>query len=158
MHPNAKLIEKFYKAFAKRDGKAMAACYADDATFKDPVFTLEGWRIGAMWRMLCERGKDLKVKFSNVRGDDGGGSAHWNATYTFSVSGRKVQNSIDATFEIRDGLIVHHEDRFDLHAWATQALGMKGRLLGGTPMMKKRIRAAAKKALDEYAKEKGLAP
>ncbi|MFT4048815.1 MAG: nuclear transport factor 2 family protein [Solirubrobacterales bacterium] len=35
---NAKLIERFYAAFASRDGETMAACYAPDATFSDPVF------------------------------------------------------------------------------------------------------------------------
>ena len=33
---NADLIERFYAAFAARDGGAMAACYAPDARFSDP--------------------------------------------------------------------------------------------------------------------------
>ena len=37
-HPNAALIERFYEAFQRRDVDAMAACYAPDVTFSDPVF------------------------------------------------------------------------------------------------------------------------
>ena len=35
---NKLLIERFYAAFAAGDGEAMAACYAPDAHFADPVF------------------------------------------------------------------------------------------------------------------------
>src|SRR5436190_2219712 len=46
--PNDALIQRFYAAFAARDGAAMAACYAPDATFSDPVFTdLKGEEPGA---------------------------------------------------------------------------------------------------------------
>ena len=38
-HPNDELIERFYGAFARGDGDAMAACYAPYARFSDPVFT-----------------------------------------------------------------------------------------------------------------------
>ncbi|HVH33578.1 MAG TPA: nuclear transport factor 2 family protein, partial [Tahibacter sp.] len=62
-------IDLFYRAFQRRDGATMAACYTPDATFRDPVFALQGERVGAMWRMLCERGKDLRVEFSDVRAD-----------------------------------------------------------------------------------------
>ena len=37
---NKQLIERFYAAFGRRDGDAMAACYAPDASFSDPVFPL----------------------------------------------------------------------------------------------------------------------
>ena len=155
-HPNAALIDGFYRAFQQRDHAAMAACYAPDAVFEDAVFSLRGWRVGAMWRMLCERGKDLRVEHSNVRADATQGSAHWDAWYTFSASGRPVHNSIDADFELRDGRIVHHTDRFDLHRWASQALGLKGRLLGGTPFLRKAIRANAARSLDAFARQNGL--
>ena len=60
MHPNAALIEQFYQGFQKKDHAAMAACYHPDIHFSDPVFTdLKGFRAGAMWHMLTERGKDL---------------------------------------------------------------------------------------------------
>src|SRR6478672_11208014 len=36
---NADLIRRFYSAFAARDADTMAACYAPDARFSDPVFT-----------------------------------------------------------------------------------------------------------------------
>jgi len=32
------LIERFYAAFARRDGAGMEACYAPDVRFSDPVF------------------------------------------------------------------------------------------------------------------------
>ena len=54
-------------------------------------------------------------------------SAHWEAHYLFSATGRKVLNRIDAEFEFdHAGLIVRHRDRFDFWAWSRQALGLPG--------------------------------
>ena len=38
MHENEELIRGLYAALGRRDGEAMARCYADGATFSDPVF------------------------------------------------------------------------------------------------------------------------
>src|SRR4029077_18156562 len=91
---------------------------------------LDAAGVAAMWRMLCERGGDLRVVASNIEADASTGHAHWDATYTFSLTGRRVRNAINATFDFRDGRIVRHEDRFNLYRWARQALGGKGTLLG----------------------------
>jgi ketosteroid isomerase-like protein len=151
MSANEEIIRRFYTAFQQRDAATMAACYAPDVQFSDPVFTdLRGAAAGTMWKMLCERGKDLKIEFRDVRADAAGGSAHWEAWYTFSATGRKVHNIIDASFEFRDGKIVKHTDRFDLHRWAGLALGLPGTLLGWTPFLQNKIRAMARKGLDDY--------
>jgi ketosteroid isomerase-like protein len=156
------LIRTFYSAFQRRDAAAMAACYHPEIVFSDPVFPrLEGWRAAAMWRMLCENGKDLRIEFSVLEpseGDERAGRAHWDAWYTFSQTGRSVLNRIDARFELRDGLIVRHVDAFDLHAWAAQALGLKGRLLGWLSPVQNAIRSNADKALTAYARKHGLGP
>jgi len=151
MHANAQVIEKFYKAFQKRDAAAMNSCYARDVDFSDAVFIgLKGDQARGMWTMLCERGKDLKLEFSGVTADDKAGKAHWEAWYTFSGTGRAVHNVIDATFEFENGLIRRHTDLFDLHRWAGQALGLPGKLLGWAPLMQNAIRAKARAALDQY--------
>ena len=148
---NVALIEKFYAAFSRRDAEEMAACYHPDVEFSDPVFpNLAGEEACDMWRMLCERGKDLKIEWSRGEADDASGSVHWEARYTFSGTGRPVHNRIDARFEFEDGLIRRHRDTFDLWAWAGQALGLKGRLLGWTPMVKKAIQSQAEKSLKAF--------
>jgi ketosteroid isomerase-like protein len=59
---NIELIERFYGAFAARDGAAMEACYAPDVHFSDPVFTdLRGREAGGMWRMLTGGATDLRI-------------------------------------------------------------------------------------------------
>ena len=154
MHANAQLIERFYACFSARDGDGMAACYAPDAEFSDPVFPgLKGAEVGAMWRMLCARAADLQVSVSNVSADDAAGSAHWDASYTFSKTGRKVENRIDARFEFRDGRILRHVDSFDLWRWAGMALGSKGLLLGWLPRVQASIRAEARKGLDAFMRK-----
>jgi ketosteroid isomerase-like protein len=155
MHRNAELIRDFYTCFANRDARGMAACYHPSVKFSDEVFVeLEGAKANAMWRMLCERGKDLKVEFSDIRADDSKGSAHWEAWYTFSATGRPVHNKIDAQFEFRNKKIFRHRDTFDFYAWASQALGLKGRLLGWSSFLKKRVRANAAKSLAAYMRAK----
>ena len=147
-HPNAALIARFYAALDRRDAEAMLACYAPDVAFSDPVFpALDALGVGAMWRMLCARGKDLRVVATDIDADDAHGRAHWDATYSYSATGRRVDNRIDASFAFRDGLIVRHNDRFDLWRWARQALGLPGLLLGWAPPMQRAIRTKAAEAL-----------
>ena len=159
-HPNAKLIARFYEALGRHDAAAMIACYAPDARFSDPVFPrLDASGVATMWRMLCARGKDLRVVASNIDADDRKGRAHWVATYTYSATGRPVVNEIDATFAFVDGRIVRHDDRFDLHRWSMQALGTPGLLFGWTPPMQNAIREKAAKALAAWrAKDANTAP
>ena len=151
VHPNAVLIGRFYAALARRDAPAMIACYAPDATFSDPAFpALDAAGVASMWKMLCARGKDLAVVASDIEADAVSGRAHWVATYTYSATGRRVLNRIDATFRFRDGKIVRHEDRFDLWRWLRQALGAKGALLGWLPPVQRAVRGQAAKSLAEW--------
>lgn len=155
MNHNAALLQRFYTAFAKRDADGMAACYHPDITFSDEVFSdLEGARASGMWRMLCERGKDLRIEFRDIESDDSTGRAHWEAWYTFSATGRPIHNVIDARFEFRDGLIITHRDRFDFWAWASQALGPMGRLLGWSSFLRNRVRAQAARSLDSFLRKR----
>jgi ketosteroid isomerase-like protein len=148
---NRELLERFYAAFARRDGAAMGACYHPHARFRDPVFTLEGPAIGTMWRMLCTRGADLRVEYSGIVADAGEGAAQWQAWYTFSSSGRKVHNRVRARFRFADGLIVEHVDDFDFWRWSRQALGGAGLLLGWTPQLRRKVCAEAQRALARFA-------
>ena len=151
MHPHAALIDRFYKAFAAGDAEAMVACYHPEVHFSDPVFTdLRGDRAGAMWRMLTARAKDFSLVHSDVSADDREGRAHWEADYTFSATGRRVHNVIDARFTFRDGKIIRHVDTFDLYRWATMALGLQGRLLGWLPPVQNGIRKKAAAGLDAW--------
>ncbi|MCE3003097.1 MAG: nuclear transport factor 2 family protein [Xanthomonadaceae bacterium] len=151
---NAETIHRLYVALGQRDGEAMAACYTPDATFEDPAFSLRGEAVGDMWRMLCTRGKDLTVEASGIDADASTGRARWVATYTFSGSGRKVVNRIDARFTFRDGLIATHVDTFDLWRWASQALGPVGLLLGWTPFLRAKIRAQAAQSLAKFSADR----
>jgi ketosteroid isomerase-like protein len=148
MHANARTIEVFYTAFARRDAQGMIACYAPDVAFSDPVFPLlRGEEAFAMWRMLVGRASDLRVEASGIDADDTSGRAHWEAHYTFSRTGRSVHNRIDASFTFRYGKIVRHTDRFDLAAWAAMALGVPGKLFGRLPPLQWAIRKNADRAL-----------
>ena len=148
---NAALIERFYSAFARRDVETMLACYRNDVVFRDPVFgDLAGAEVRAMWRMLNARAVDLAIEFDRVTAGEHTGSAHWDARYTYSSTGRPVLNRIDAAFEFRDGLIARHVDRFNLWRWAAMALGAKGALLGWLPPVRAAIRARAAKGLAAY--------
>lgn len=131
------------------------ACYAPDVAFSDPVFpALRGDSARGMWRMLCARGKDLRIEFSAVQADERSGSAHWEAWYTFTSTGKPVHNIIDATFTFSNGQIASHIDRFDLYRWSRQALGVKGVVLGWTPFVQNAIRRTAARSLESYLRPK----
>jgi ketosteroid isomerase-like protein len=148
---NQQLITTFYTAFQNKDWKAMQACYHNDVVFSDPVFqNLKGKQAFAMWHMLVEAGKDLRLEFKDAKANEQEGSCHWEAYYSFSRTGRKVHNIIDAKFKFKDGKIIEHIDTFDLWRWSRMALGTSGTLLGWTPFIKKRIRSLAQTNLQKF--------
>ncbi|HEY3429949.1 MAG TPA: nuclear transport factor 2 family protein [Cyclobacteriaceae bacterium] len=142
------LITEFYTAFAAHDYKRMAACYHDEVEFSDPAFgTLKGDQAKAMWKMLISRSEGkLNVVFSNITPN----TAHWEAFYLFSKTGRNVHNKIDARFEFKDGKIYRHVDRFNLWVWSRQAFGISGFLLGYTSFFRNKLQAQTRKLLADY--------
>ncbi len=152
-HPHDELIQRFYSAFAGGDGAGMAACYAPDVRFSDPVFPdLRGQKAGAMWRMLTEApGSDLRIELLEHEAGDEVGSARWRAHYTFTETGRPVVNDVRASFRFAGGLIAEHRDEFSFHRWARQALGPSGLLLGWTPLLRSAVRRKAAQRLESYA-------
>ena len=151
------IVDKFYQAFANKDADKMIECYHEDLVFEDPAFgQLNSSEAKAMWQMLCENLKDrpwdLFYKFKN--GDQSTASAHWEAKYLFSQTGRKVHNKITAKFQFKDGKIIKHHDDFNLHRWASQAMGFKGWLLGGTGFFKRKLNHQCKYLLKKYMKSR----
>lgn len=150
---NIELIKTFYTAFANLNAEQMISCYSDNVIFYDPAFgDLYGNDAKKMWRMLIDKSEgNLKITYSNVTATESSGSAEWVAEYTFSQTGRKVINPINAKFEFWDGKIIKHTDSFDFYKWTKQALGVKGYLLGWTGFMKKQVRKFALSSLVQYS-------
>jgi hypothetical protein len=151
MNSNEKLIATFYTAFQNKDWQTMQSCYHNEVIFNDPVFTnLTGKEAKAMWHMLVSSGKDLTLLFTAVKADERVGSCSWEAFYTFSRTGRKVHNVIEAKFEFKDGKIIRHTDSFDLWKWSRMALGISGMLLGWSSVIRNKVRVTAKTSLDKF--------
>ena len=151
MTSNEQLIHTLYTAFQKKDYQTMGACYHNEATFQDAVFNLRtGHEIRSMWEMLCKQSRDFALEYSNVKTNGDQGSAHWEARYTFSRTGREVLNKIDAAFEFKDGLIIKHNDTFDFYAWSKQAMGLSGILLGWTSFFHNKVKSTAAAGLQAF--------
>ena len=154
MSATAAAVERFYDALARCDADALAACYADDATFTDPVFgALRGEAVRDMWRMLLKRSAgDMTVSVKFLGGADDGTTQQLYVTisYTFSRTGNKVNNRIATFMKFRDGRIVQQIDDFDFVAWARQAFGVTGWLIGWTPWFRNKIRSEAATGLARF--------
>jgi uncharacterized protein len=150
------LIERFYAAFNRRDGDAMAACYAPNATFVDPAFgRLDAEQTRAMWQMLTSQADDLTVELVEHEFDGATASARWIARYTFTRTGRPVVNDVRSKFKFdADGLIVEQVDKFRFYRWARQALGPKGTWLGWTPQLQLRVLRQARSRLALWMQER----
>lgn len=153
---NILTITAFYDAFSRADADGMVFCYHEDIIFHDPAFgELRGEQAKNMWRMLIERsGGQVKVTFSDVKANEKSGSARWVAEYKFAQTGRDVINSIDASFEFRDGRIVRHTDVFSMWKWSRQALGFKGWLMGWSPVVKNAVRRQTRSLLKKYTEKR----
>ena len=123
-------LARFYDAFARQDGKAMAAMYAADATFEDPVFRLKGEEIGRMWIGLLGRARDFSIAYTIGQAGRGRGAVEWTARYLFGGR-RRVTNVVVSEIEFNGQKIARQVDQFDFPRWASQALGTPGKLFGG---------------------------
>ena len=157
MNTNAQTITKFYTAFSALDWATMASCYSQNATFEDTAFSLQGRaQTGGMWRMLCSATQEKgmahwKLEFNDIHADAVKGSAHWEAHYLFSATGKVVHNIIDGQFTFSpDGFIATHNDHFNFWRWSRQALGAPGLLLGWTPFLKIMVRKQARRGLEKF--------
>jgi len=149
---NRQLIERFYNAFQKLDYKTMQGCYGEHPVFNDPVFgIIEGDEVKAMWEMLCKSAKDFSLSFSNIELlDEEYATCNWTARYTFSKTGRKVENYIKAYMRIQNGKITEHTDFFKFWKWSKQALGASGWLLGWSNFLKRKVRINALRNLERF--------
>lgn len=150
METHQQLIIDFYTAFSKREYKKMGDTYHEEAYFKDEAFELNGKEPAAMWHMLCLRGKDLKIEFSDINENDDVVTAKWEAIYTFSATKRKVHNKIEARFKFKDGKIIEHIDSFNFWRWSSQALGLPGYLFGWSSFLKKKVQHQAGNSLNAF--------
>ncbi len=159
---NKETIRTLYAAMDAGDGATMAGLYHPDAVFEDPAFgVLRGPEIGAMWMMLTSASSDLSVKASKVGAKPDKGVAHWDADYTFSATGNKVHNSIDAKFKFQDGKIIDHKDSFSFPQWAGQAFGLDrfgglGRMLSKSKLLQKTMQHFARRQLFTFMEKQGI--
>ena len=122
MNAYEQLIERLFSALSRGDFRSAADCYRDDSEYRDIAFNLKGQRdIAAMWHFVCS--KRVDVIFRDIRADERSGSAHWEARYRYSKTGRPVHNRIESTFTFRDDKILVHHDHSSRWRWARQALG-----------------------------------
>ena len=149
---NLRTIEALYAALDRGDGEAMAALYAPQATFSDPVFGgLSDGEPGDMWRMLTARAQDMSVELVGRDAEADRGTAHWVARYTFGQTGRPVVNDVRSVFRFDgSGRIVDQQDDFDFWRWARQALGRRGLVLGWTPVLQHQVRDRARAGLEAF--------
>ena len=149
---NKDLVQHFYAAFQKLDYTAMQECYSDEVIFQDPAFgLLNGIDVRAMWEMLCKNAKEFSLQFSDIQAeDDEYVTCRWIATYTFSATGRKVENRIQAFIRIQNGKITEHTDHFNFWRWARQATGLSGWLLGWSAFFQSQVRKQALENLKKF--------
>jgi ketosteroid isomerase-like protein len=151
MNSNEELINRFYTCFQQLDWQGMNALYSDDIIFSDPGFgLLKGDEVRAMWEMLCKRAKDFSLTFSEATADEEYGTCKWVAVYTFSKTGRRVENHIKAHMRFADGKIIEHSDAFKLSRWCAQALGLPGVLLGRTGFFQRKVMKQSRAMLQKF--------
>lgn len=100
--------------------------------------------------MLIKRSNGyIKITFRNVQEDEKNGTFE----DVFALTGIKVLNTINSSFEFKNGKIIQHSDRFFMWAWLRQALAWKVLLLGWTPFLKAKIQKQAINHLMKFRKK-----
>ncbi len=128
---NAAILTRAYAALQRCDAAELGGCYADDATFEDPVFgRLDAAGTRKMWSTLLRSGT-LRMTFT-VEPTDDGGTVQWIADYV--LNGRPVHNAITSAVVLRDGKIARQHDTFDFPKWVSQAVGGGVAVMARSPL------------------------
>jgi ketosteroid isomerase-like protein len=129
MNSHEELLQRLFQCLNAHDHEGVAACYQEQATFRDIAFTLKGRKqIHAMWAMIClpdDKGtpSDIVATVEELTADGSGGRAVVVDDYTFRSTKKRVHNRVRSTFEFRDGLILRQIDQCSAVDWARQAFG-----------------------------------
>ena len=122
--PSASPVEvanAFFGAFQKQDTATFDKLYAPGATFKDPIYDLQGkGEVVHMWKSLFKAGKDLKMTYQVLESGPDSAKVAWKADY--KVFGRPVHNEAVTELKVKDGQIVAQQDSWSWSKWARQAL------------------------------------
>jgi hypothetical protein len=78
------------------------------------------------------------------------GKVRWIARYTFTKTGRPVENHVASEFEFKDGKILRQVDRFPFWRWSHMALGLPGTLLGWSSVIRNAVRREAARSLAAF--------
>lgn len=151
------IANQFYTAFQNLDAETMNSLYHPDAYFSDPGFGLLNHNeLTTMWSMLCfnQQGKGFKLTYEILNSSENSVTVYWQAWYVFSKTGRRVHNQITANILVENGKIVQHNDQFNLHKWATQALGISGWLIGWTGYFQRKLQSQTNSLLAKFQTQK----
>jgi hypothetical protein len=94
----------------------------------------------------------MKIELLKVRTHKNKVEATWRASYTFGSTGLPVVNTITSTFSFSENKIYQQNDHFNFYKWASQSLGLKGKLLGWSSFLQNSVRKQAMQRLESYSK------
>jgi hypothetical protein len=135
-----------------RDVAGIAECYAHDAVYSDPVLgDLHPGQARLIWPLKLAHMRRMQLSY--VIDDISLLSARVSSrvAYDFFPTGRSVQMRLHTLLVFRGGLIVRHDDEFDLASWRRMALGPSERLGTLLPSWRRRVRQATDALLSRTA-------
>ncbi|MCZ8181486.1 MAG: nuclear transport factor 2 family protein [Beijerinckiaceae bacterium] len=126
---------------------AVRAAYLPEAVLEHPVLGgLHGPEIDQYWATFLKRTPDFVLDFTITHVVGSIAVAEWSAAYTFFETGRPMRLAGLSVLTLQDGLVKHHEERFDRRAWSYQALGLSGLLISCMPGSRSFLRQEARRA------------
>lgn len=161
---NIDIANSFFSYYASAATDNVAAYqgmhqYLDEnVTFSDMAYNkgIKGKKVFAMWHWFCtKKPEPVKVTFdpSKTREEDGTVILVYRAQYIFVDPFKKdkpIDYLITSNLTIKDGKIIHHEDKADIEEWTKQAMGSFIAKFARTPFFKKLLRHKAEGLLDEF--------
>ena len=146
-HPNARADRTLLRG-VRAPRRARRWSRATRPTRRSPIrcSTLDGAEVGAMWTMLCERGKDLAIEARDIAADDArrpralGGAVHVLGDRPAGPQRDRRDVHISRRADRRT-----HVDAFDLWRWSRHGARAEGRA-AGLDAARRRTRSARRRA------------
>ena len=143
------IVNLFFASLKSRNIEKMMEIYHSKIIYSDPLYgLLKQEDVIKRWQLLLEENVIEDIQIMDIKEyDDEYAMAHWNCTFYYTITQKKVTLSIKSFFKIENNLIIEQSDAYRLSKFISKAYGIKGLLLGWTKFMQHRVKKTALKKI-----------
>ena len=145
----SEIVNEFFASLKSKNIENLKKIYHTQIMYSDPLYgLLHNEDVFKRWQFFCNENKIENIEILDIKEyDHEYAMAHWDCTFYYGITHKKVTLSIKSFFKIENNVITEQSDAYRLSKFISQAYGIKGLLFGWIKFMQHRVKRTALKNL-----------